>query len=202
MVPNQLSKYDLERKAPPALLKWIGSKQRIAETIVDFMPQEFNTYIEPFLGGGAILGALGPCNAIAGDNLKPLIEIWGLLQDNPESLLAHYKETWQKYKEKPKETYEKTRAKYNQTPNPHDLLFVSRACYGGVIRFTKTGTLSTPIGMQTPISPQTLSERINLWRCRVKGTKFILADFSQTMEKASEGDSSSIAILLTNIVSK
>jgi DNA adenine methylase len=42
--------------------------------------------------------------------------------------------------------------------------------------------------MQTPISPKTLSERINLCRRRVKGTKFILADFSETMEFASKGD--------------
>ena len=39
----------------PALLKWIGNKQRFAETIISYMPETFNNYYEPFLGSGAVL---------------------------------------------------------------------------------------------------------------------------------------------------
>ena len=42
----------------PALLKWIGNKQRFAETIIDYMPTSFNDYYEPFLGSGAVLAHL------------------------------------------------------------------------------------------------------------------------------------------------
>lgn len=34
----------------PALLKWIGNKQRFAETIVSYMPTQFANYYEPFWG--------------------------------------------------------------------------------------------------------------------------------------------------------
>ena len=44
----------------PALLKWIGNKQRFAETIVKYMPEKFNNYYEPFLGGGSMLYTLSP----------------------------------------------------------------------------------------------------------------------------------------------
>lgn len=42
----------------PALLKWIGNKQRFAETIISYMPETFNNYYEPFLGSGAVLAEL------------------------------------------------------------------------------------------------------------------------------------------------
>lgn len=184
----ELSRFDTTKRPPPPLLKWIGSKQQIAHTIVSYMPHEYNQYIEPFLGSGAVLGALAPKKAIAGDNLRPLIEIWQLLQKDPESLLERYSVTWNDYVKSPKEMYDKIKASYNESPNAYDLLFISRSCYGGVIRFTKEGTISTPIGMQKPISPQSLKKRMELWRIRVAGTRFTHADFSETMGFATEGD--------------
>lgn len=42
----------------PALLKWIGNKQRFAQTIVSYIPDSFNNYYEPFLGSGAVMAEL------------------------------------------------------------------------------------------------------------------------------------------------
>ena len=47
----------------PALLKWIGNKQRFAEYIVDCFPESFRNYHEPFLGSGAVLAELSQRNA-------------------------------------------------------------------------------------------------------------------------------------------
>ena len=58
-----------------------------------FAPQTYKKYIEPFLGTGAILGALSPKKAIAGDTLKSLIEIWKLVKDDSEVLLYNYKKS-------------------------------------------------------------------------------------------------------------
>lgn len=185
---SKLRKFDFNKDPPPSLLKWIGNKNRIAKKILQYAPYKYHAYVEPFLGSGAILGTLSPKEAIAGDNLKPLIEIWQLLQNNPNSLLKHYSDTWDEYIESPKETYEKVKDEYNKHPNPHYLLFISRSCYGGVIRFTKQGTLSTPIGAHRPISPKSLEKRMGIWRKRVKNTTFIHADFQKTMELANAGD--------------
>src|SRR4051812_44371316 len=40
------------------LLKWIGNKQRFAHEIVSYLPDEFGTYYEPFIGSGAVLATL------------------------------------------------------------------------------------------------------------------------------------------------
>ena len=62
---TQANKTRLVEPFNTALLKWIGSKQRVAHEIISYFPIEFGTYFEPFLGSGGILGTLIPKVAIA-----------------------------------------------------------------------------------------------------------------------------------------
>lgn len=176
------------RQPPKQLLKWVGNKQRFAEEICRIFPKTYGKYIEPFVGSGAVLGAMAPRVGIAGDILKPLVELWEVLQKNPDHLYDNYKKTWMEFQENPAIAYKKLLASYNNNPNPHDLLFLSRSCYGGIIRFTKLGRMSTPMGAHHPISPESFKERMILWRQRVSGTKFIHASFQETMGMAEKGD--------------
>lgn len=178
----------IERKPPPQLLKWIGNKQRFATIITKTFPLEYKRYFEPFVGSGAVLGAMSPKTAVAGDVLKPLIDLWRLLQENPDKLYLHYQKHWEEYTHEPKTTYSRVLASYNEAPNAEDFLFISRTCYGGVIRFTKAGRMSTPMGPHTPISPDSLKERMILWRNRVRETKFVCGSFEETMSEATDGD--------------
>ena len=76
----------------PALLKWIGNKQKVASTIVSYMPDVFSNYYEPFLGSGAVLAELLFQDATsmfphfeyayASDILPFLIEIFDIVKDN------------------------------------------------------------------------------------------------------------------------
>ncbi len=85
-----------EARTPPVapfkrqLLKWIGNKQRHAEEIISYFPQEFGTYVEPFLGSAGVLATLAPRRAIGSDIFEPLIEIWQTLHDEPERLKGWY----------------------------------------------------------------------------------------------------------------
>jgi DNA adenine methylase len=177
-----------ERKPPKQLLKWIGNKQRFATTIAKVFPEQFRTYIEPFVGSGAVLGAIAPKRGVAGDVLKPLIAMWNLLKENPQLLYDHYHNKWQAYLKDPLKVYKQTLASYNEDPNPLDLVFISRTCYGGVIRFTKQGNMSTPIGPHKPIPPESFKERMILWRGRIKDTIFMSASFEETMKQAGQDD--------------
>ncbi len=176
------------RIAPPQLLKWIGNKQKSSTYIASIFPESYNRYFEPFLGSGAILGAMGPHEGIAGDVLKPLIDMWILLQNEPERLYKHYKKLWEAYIDDPEGVYNKVLASFNKNHNPLDFAFLSRTCYGGVVRFTKQGKMSTKVGPHRAISPQSFGERMTLWRNRVKHTKFYCASYQETMAMAKEGD--------------
>lgn len=175
-------------RPPQQLLKWVGNKYRFAGEIVDTMPSSFGTYIEPFVGTGAVLATLAPEKALAGDILKPLIDFWHLVQEDPNSLNDYYAVTWAGFIKRPADVYQQIRDSYNQTPNPFDLLFLSRSCYGGVIRFTREGKISTPIGPHTPIPPAAFTKRLAEWQSRVQYARFIHADFEATMAEAKPGD--------------
>jgi DNA adenine methylase len=171
------------------LLKWVGNKQRFAREIISYFPTYYNTYFEPFLGSGGVLGVLAPKNAIASDNFAPLMEIWQAIHDNSSILKSWYFERYSEMKKDDKvKVYEKIKAAYNKNPNGADLLFLSRSCYGGVVRFRKDGYMSTPCGIHDPISPESFSRRVDIWHERVSGTTFMQADFEVAMLMAKRGD--------------
>ena len=80
----------------PALLKWIGNKQRFANTIVNYMPDTFGDYYEPFLGSGAVLAELlmrdstsmyPHFNYAYGSDVLPfLIDIFNTVKEDPPLL--------------------------------------------------------------------------------------------------------------------
>jgi DNA adenine methylase len=172
------------------LLKWIGNKQRFAHEIVSYFPMEFGKYYEPFLGSAAVLATLAPRSAIGADAFKPLMEIWWALRHDPDRLKRWYTERFEYMKSEARETaYERVKASYNANPNGADLLFLCRACYGGVVRFRKAdGYISTPCGVHQPISPASFSRRVEEWRRRCRFTEFVHADYAAVMDQAKEGD--------------
>jgi DNA adenine methylase len=172
------------------LLKWIGNKQRFAHEIASYFPEQFRRYFEPFLGSGAVLATLAPENAIGSDNFKPLMEIWQALESSPDILTQWYSERWRRMMDRGKvEGYEEIKASYNANPNGADLLLLCRSCYGGVVRFRKEdGYMSTPCGIHQPISPDSFRPRVEEWRQRTRGTKFLELDYKEAMSMAKLGD--------------
>jgi DNA adenine methylase len=172
------------------LLKWIGNKQRFAHEIVSYFPTNFGTYFEPFLGSGAVLGTLAPRKALGSDAFKPLMEIWQALNKQPDTLKHWYSERWNRLRNVAKEVvYEQVKASYNCKPNGADLLFLCRACYGGVVRFRKAdGYMSTPCGIHQPILPSSFNWRADEWARRCSGTQFVCSDYAAAMDEAKRDD--------------
>jgi DNA adenine methylase len=172
------------------LLKWIGKKQKQALEIIGYFPEKFGTYYEPFLGGGGVLGVLAPPRAVASDTFGALIEIWAMLHDDADMLKRWYAERHALIDSMgKKEAYESVLASYNRRPNGADLLFLCRACYGGVVRFRKMdGCMSTPCGVHMPIAPASFGSRVDAWAERTRGTRFVQADFAEVLATADAGD--------------
>ena len=64
-----------ERPLRP-FVKWAGGKKRILPQLLKLAPKNFGTYYEPFLGGGSMLLALRPKNAVVGDQNAQLVNPW------------------------------------------------------------------------------------------------------------------------------
>lgn len=173
-----------------SLLKWIGSKFRSAEAIAGAFPKDFGRYLEPFLGGGGVLGTLAPERGIGSDTFRPLMEIWQALRHRPEVLKGWYAERYDfLHSGDKKEKFEEIKARYNAGPNGADLVFLCRSCYGGVVRFRKAdGYMSTPCGIHEPIPSRAFARRVDEWRSRLNGVDFLLSDYREVMLVAKKGD--------------
>lgn len=172
------------------LLKWVGNKQKQADSIIDCFPKRFGTYFEPFLGSGGVLGVLAPRNAVGSDTFAPLVQIWQTLRNDKEKLKQQYAERYALISQLGKKgAYEQVLASYNARQNGADLLFLCRACYGGVVRFRKNdGFMSTPVGVHEPVSPESFGKRVDIWHARTQGARFLHLDFAEAMSQAQEGD--------------
>ena len=183
----------------PALLKWIGNKQRFADTIISYMPETFNNYYEPFLGSGAVMAAILDADlnklfphfnhAYGSDILPFLIDIFNLTKDNPKALIDYYQCEITKYNEDPATQYNIIKERFNAQHNPYDFLLLSRTCYSGVIRFRKSdGYMSTPRGPHKPISPETFSKRLDQWNTLLQKASFECKSYIDAMDKPQAGD--------------
>ena len=179
---------------PPAphgqLLKWVGNKQRYASQIAAFFPSTFGTYYEPFLGSGAVLASLAPASGVGSDVFAPLIQIFQALKHSPEVVKSWYAERWDSVARLGKEeAYRAIQARYNASPSGADLLFLSRSCYGGVVRFRKAdGYMSTPCGAHSPMAPEAFGRRADDWHRRIQGSQFTCADYRDVLSRAKAGD--------------
>lgn len=170
------------------VIKWTGSKRSQAQKIISMFPK-FKTYYEPFLGGGSIMVRTNAKNAICGDICKPLIDFYKLIRDNPDNIIKSYTTKWNKLQSDGSDIYYDIRGKFNKNNNPHDLLFLSRTCVNGLIRFNKSGEFNNAFHHTRPgINPETLANTIRQWSGIIKHYKFVHKDYSNTTLKATTDD--------------
>ena len=183
----------------PALLKWIGNKQRFAETIISYMPETFNNYYEPFLGSGAVLAELLHKDstqlfphfqyAYGSDILPFLIDIFKITKESPDDLVKYYRNEITEYFENPEKKYCEIQTRFNENHNAYDFCLLSRTCYSGVIRFRKVdGYMSTPRGPHKPIQPETFEKRVEQWHELLQKATFSCQSFTEMMEYPQQGD--------------
>ena len=172
------------------LLKWVGNKQKFAGEITKCFPVGFRTFYEPFLGSGAITATVAPKSGVGSDIFKPLIDIWQKLKEDPSELVEWYAARRNRLdNEDNKDVYESVKASFNKSHNGADFLYLTRSCYGGIIRFRQTdGFMSTPCGAHMPITVETFRKRVNEWKLRLKNVIFLNVDYKEIFEMAQPGD--------------
>lgn len=171
------------------VIKWSGSKRSQSEKIKSYLPNTFNTYYEPFIGGGSILYTIQPKKAICGDICIPLINLWNEIKNNPEKLAEEYRVRWTRLQEEGYQTYYEIRDTFNKKRSPEDLLFLSRTCVNGLIRFNAAGDFNNSLHHTRPgISPDSLKNIIFDWSEHIQCAEFVAQEYFETTANAQRGD--------------
>ena len=69
-----------------AIIKWPGGKSREIDMIQDLIPEQYDRYVEPFFGGGALYFHLMPKKAAINDFSVPLMDFYRLIKDGSVEL--------------------------------------------------------------------------------------------------------------------
>lgn len=67
--------------------KWTGGKRKLLPNLIELMPETYNNYFEPFIGGGALFFELAPHHAVINDFNGELINAYKQVRDNPRRLI-------------------------------------------------------------------------------------------------------------------
>lgn len=170
------------------VIKWSGSKRSIAPIASTLLPPA-KRYIEPFVGGGSMLPFRTSRTAVAGDEIVELIDLWMMIRDNPELTAKEYQARWNRMQQEGYTAYYVIRDSFNSTRNPHDLLFLSRTCVNGLIRFNKNREFNNSLHHMRPgIAPERLRKIIFQWSRAVQGVQFVAADYRETLAYVQRGD--------------
>lgn len=171
---------------PHPFLKWAGSKRFLLKYIVGALPQNFNTYREPFLGGGSVFFYLKPESAVLSDTNKDLINTYNAIRDNANSVFNYISPL------KPnKTTYYKIRGqrskgKYKRAA---EFIYINKTCWNGLYRVNSKGIFNVPYG-----SPKNnyIADIDNLKECskllNKETVELRVCDFEEALVGAKQGD--------------
>lgn len=188
--------------AIPSLIKWTGSKRSQVPAIVQLMPA-YTRYIEPFVGGGAMLYAAAVPGSIASDIYRPLIELWQLIQRSPSLVVENYRAQWQAVNDEldgldmdklpPNTTlpayFYQVRDRFNREQGPLDLNFIMRTCVNGIVRFNEKGAFNNSFHLsRRGMEPARFRKVVSAWQRATQGVEFICQDYAATLDRVVAGD--------------
>lgn len=73
-------------------IKWAGGKEKELPIILENLPKEFERYIEPFVGGGAVYFAINKQNSIINDKSDELINLYNFIKEGNKEFLSKLNE--------------------------------------------------------------------------------------------------------------
>jgi len=186
-------------------LKWAGGKTQLLEQIRLHLPQSLYhrdfTYIEPFVGSGAVLLWMLQSfpnikKAIIADINQDLIQTWQSIARQPLALIDALQALQNEYyviehnEEKKKDYYYVKRASFNSRASDSLtqsalLIFLNRTCFNGLYRVNRRNEYNVPIGSYTKPLICDKENILSVSRLLSK-VEIICADFEETIEYAEE----------------
>lgn len=134
-------------------VKWAGGKNQLAKALNARLPRDFDTYYEPFLGGGALFFYLysthGPFRAVLSDANEELVNAYKMVANNVDDLILNLAEHRKNYFLSPEKYYYEVRDFQKPRKNierASRLLFLNKTCYNGLYRVNRIGKFNVPFG--------------------------------------------------------
>lgn len=166
-------------------LKWAGGKRWFVAGHLGVFPTEFNRYIEPFLGSGAVYFSLQPSTAILSDINEELINAYRVVRDHWSALEDEL--MWHEVRHCSAHYYEVRASKPRSAiKRAARMIYLNRTCWNGLYRVNARGEFNVPIGTKTQVALD--SDDFSSLSKLLKKAELCSCDFEAIVDRADCGD--------------
>lgn len=175
-------------------VKWAGGKRQLLPQIKERMPEKYNHYYEPFVGGGAVIFELLPINARINDVNKALMNVYKQICNASESFLKAVNKLDAEIWEDGKAYYYFLRERYNDKLMKAEydaelaalFVFINKHCFNGLYRVNGKGLFNVPYNNSRSAS---VDEKAIVETSKyLKGVIIMDGDFEEACESAERED--------------
>ena len=175
-------------------VKWAGGKRQLLSQIRERMPENYNKYYEPFVGGGAVTFELLPTCAVINDINRALINAYTNIKLNPKDFLDGIVKIDDAMWEDGKEYYYSMRQHYNDKLMKSEFdselaalfVFLNKHCFNGLYRVNGKGLFNVPYNNSRRNSCST--DTIMAVSDYLKNVEIMNGDFSVPCREAQKDD--------------
>jgi len=161
------------------LIKWSGGKGDEIKKFLKYIPNNFDTYIEPFFGGGALYFYLNIEKSIISDVHRELIDFYKCISEGKGSDIYNFMVN---HPNDP-DTYYQIRDHMNIN-NPLDnakrFYYQRKTCFRGMMRYNSSGHFNVPFGRYKKINFSDLRNKAH--EVLLKHTTILNEDFEYVFE--------------------
>ncbi|MDR0847201.1 MAG: DNA adenine methylase [Lactobacillales bacterium] len=174
--------------------KWVGGKRQLLPELIKYMPSEYGTFFEPFIGGGALLFEVEPENALINDFNENLYLSYKVIKENVEQLIeilkVHQMKNSKEYYLDIREVDRDGRFdKMSEVEKAARLMYMLRVDFNGLYRVNSKGQFNVPYGKY--VNPKILNEdnlRAISRYLNENNIKVLNGDFEEACAEVKKGD--------------
>lgn len=185
--------------SPQPFLKWAGGKRSLLAEIRSRTPKYSGTYMEPFLGAGAVLFDQKPDQRkIVSDYNQNLIEVYEVIRDTPDLLLDELRlhvNTAEHYYEVRSWDRVPGFATKSKVSKAARFIYLNKCGYNGLYRVNSRGEMNVPYGSSLKpdyINENTIRSVSEFLNRRDADGNFLTSissgDYKETLKRAQPGD--------------
>jgi DNA adenine methylase len=177
-------------------IKWVGGKTQLISEINEMLPKEIDTYIEPFIGGGAILFSLLENreipNIVINDSNIDLVNTYKTVRDNVNELINILSIFEYNYHSIDGDNNLKNKYYYRMRENFNShsediitqsaiFIFLNKTCFNGLFRVNKKNEFNVPIGGYRLPKICDSNNLLNISQ-KLKNVTILCGDYSETLK--------------------
>ena len=174
----------IEMRLKP-LIKWSGGKSDEIKLFEKYIPANYDTYLEPFIGGGSLYFYLSPKKSVISDVHTELIDLYSCIGQGKAKDIYDFMAT----NPNDEETYYKIRDKMEikeKLDNAKRFYYQRKTCFRGMSRYNKSGKFNIPFGKYTTINYSDLQN--NDYETLLSRTEILNKGFEHVFENYNSAD--------------